>query len=134
MRRLLLLAGLLSVLTAAPAHAEIIEDGDAKVSAALSYETAVDGTEYRDLRLTVRRDGAVVADKPLAVRGCEQSYCRPVGAEWQGALAAWVADAERLGKRRTIDREMKLALRRGWVDRKYLRALDRFLAATGYRK
>ena len=56
------------------------------------------------------------------------------GYEWQGALAAWAADMELLGKRRTVDREMKVALRRRWVDRAFLRSLDRFLVATGYRR
>lgn len=258
MCRLLALTAALLAVVCAPASAEVIEAGDANVSASLSFETVVEGIEYRDLTLTVRRDGAPVVEKPLSVRGCGRPYCKPVGVavrdldadgepevlvdvftgglhccyvtqlmtwsdgayrerfhdwldfgyelddldgdarpefrsadarfryefasfagsafpvqiwqvdggafvdvtaghadlirkdaarwlriyrgrrgkrghEWQGVLAAWAADMERLGKRRTVDREMKLAMRRGWVDRRYLRALDRFLVATGYR-
>lgn len=54
--------------------------------------------------------------------------------EWQGALAAWAADMELLGKRRTVDREMKVALRNRWADRRFIRELDRFLVTTGYRR
>ena len=54
--------------------------------------------------------------------------------EWLGNLSAWAADMELLGKRKTVDREMRIALRHKWVDRAYLRALDRFLVATGYRR
>lgn len=250
---------LLGCSAAAPARAEIIESGDSKVSAALSFETVVEGIEFRDVRLVVRREGTPVVDRPLAVRGCEQPYCRPVGVtvrdldgdgepeilvdvytggahcctiselltwqggtyrsrfhdwldagyeladlegdgrpelrsvdarfryefasfaasafpvqiwqvdggrfedvtgghpdlvrrdaarwlriyrgrrgkagrEWQGALAAWVADQDRLGRRRTADRELRVALRRGWVDRAFIRSLDRFLKGTGYRR
>ena len=60
-----------------------------------------------------------------------------------GVLSAWVADMERLGKRAKARRELRKALRRGqlkslgtpWTSgRKYLRELDRFLKALGYRQ
>ena len=54
--------------------------------------------------------------------------------EPDGSLAAWAADMELLGKRRTVNREMQGALRRGWIDRGFLRRLDRFLKSTGYRR
>jgi hypothetical protein len=257
----LLLALLLVVLAlpAAAARGEIIEAGDSRVSAAVAFEQGADEVSWRDLTLTVRREGAPVVERALKVRGCEEPYCRPVGVvvrdldadgepevlvdvftggahcctvtelltwdgavyrsrfrdwldagytirdlngdgrpelqsvdarfryefasfagsafpvqvwqvdggafadvtagfpalvrrdaarwlriyrgrrgkrgrEWQGALAAWAADQERLGGRRRVDREMRLALRRKWIDRAYLKALDRFLVATGYRR
>jgi hypothetical protein len=56
-----------------------------------------------------------------------------------GALAAWAGDEYRLGHGAMVQRELKLALRRGWLDgavgggRRAVRDLNRLLRETGYR-
>ena len=259
MPRLLLALLLVLAVLPATARAEVIEAGDSKVSAAVAFEQGADEHSWRDLALTVRREGTAVLERALDVRGCEAPYCKPAGVavrdldadgeaeilvdvftggmhcclvtelltwdgsayrsrfhdwldagytiadldgdgrpelksvdarfryefasfagsafpvqvwqvdagrfedvtagfpalvrkdaarwlriyrgrrgkphrEWQGALAAWAADQERLGGRKRVNREMRLALKHNWVDRRYLKALDRFLVATGYRR
>ena len=91
----------------------------------------VDGGAYED----------VTAGFPALVRADAKRWLRIYRGrrgkrtiEYEGTLAAWVADMELLGKRRTADRELRIALRHRWIDRAYVRALDRFLVATGYRR
>jgi hypothetical protein len=56
-----------------------------------------------------------------------------------GALAAWAGDEYLLGHGRKVQRELRAALRRGWLDgaftsgRKTIRALNELLASAGYR-
>jgi len=56
-----------------------------------------------------------------------------------GALAAWAGDEYRLGRAVKVQRELKLGLRRGWLDgyfgsgRRAVRDLNRLLRQTGYR-
>jgi hypothetical protein len=56
-----------------------------------------------------------------------------------GALAAWAGDEYRLGHGAKVQRELKLALRRGWLDglfgsgRRAVRNLNTLLRQTGYR-
>lgn len=56
-----------------------------------------------------------------------------------GALAAWAGDEYRLGHGAKVQRELKLALRRGWLDgpfgsgRRVVRNLNSLLHQTGYR-
>ena len=56
-----------------------------------------------------------------------------------GALAAWAGDEYRLGHAGKVQRELKLGLRRGWLDgyfgsgRRAVRDLNRLLRQTGYR-
>ena len=56
-----------------------------------------------------------------------------------GALAAWAGDEYRLGHGAKVQRELKLALRRGWLDSYYssgprtLRNLNTLLRQVGYR-
>ena len=56
-----------------------------------------------------------------------------------GALAAWAADEYRLGHGRRVQRELRRALRRGWLDgffgsgRRTVRNLNALLREVGYR-
>jgi hypothetical protein len=58
-----------------------------------------------------------------------------------GVLAAWAANEYRLGHRAEVRRQLRTALRRGWLrgsehwprGRAYIRELDRFLTRAGYR-
>ena len=54
--------------------------------------------------------------------------------EPNGSLAAWAADMHLLGKRAVVTRQLRVAVRRKWVTRGFVRDLDRFLKVTGYRR
>ncbi len=90
---------------------------------------------FRDVTASFR--GLVARDARLWLRIYRGSARQGLGL---GALAAWAADEERLGHRRTVDRELAADLRRhqlgslsGWPSgRRYINALRRFLRHTGY--
>jgi hypothetical protein len=65
------------------------------VSATLSYHRAGPG-RYRDLHLTIARDGRVLHDAPLAVAGCAAPFCRP--GDERGKHALTVADLDADGE------------------------------------
>ena len=54
--------------------------------------------------------------------------------EPNGTLAAWVADMHVLGKAKTAGAQLRVALRRKWVTRGFVRDLNTFLKANGYRR
>lgn len=82
----------------------------------------------------VRRDAARWLRAWRAVRS------KPTG-EPMGALAAWAANEYRLGHRAKVRRQLRVALRRGWLGvpknsrrgAAFIRDLDGFLTRTGYR-
>jgi hypothetical protein len=99
----------------------------------------VDGGRFVDV--TAGHPDALRAD----AKGWYAEWKRRRGKPAQEPLAplsAWVADMERLGEHDAVERELQRALRRGWLTaskpwtkgRRYLRDLDRFLKATGYRQ
>jgi hypothetical protein len=75
---LAVVAGALVAPAVAGAAVESAERG--AVRASLRYERTSDGYGYRDLHLTITRDGAVLYDRAPASRACALPYCLPLGA------------------------------------------------------
>src|SRR3712207_4803328 len=79
MRRALLLSvGVLLLAFAAPAGAETMNATSGPVTAALTFTPVPDELRWKDMRLTVVRNGVAVVDRRAGAQGCGVPYCRPV--------------------------------------------------------